>query len=141
MVAHAEMKKEQRTAERSYRAATESGPRKDYIGHVEEQEPVVFADLAAEAAIPPRGILSQTLSKGGGVELILFAFAPGEQLSEHTSARPAIIHILSGEGDLTVGGDAYAAAPGTWVRMPPGCSHSLTARTGLVMALYLLPGK
>ena len=62
----------------------------------------VFRDLVAEAPVPARGILSQTLSNESGIELVLFAFAPGEQLSEHTSARPAIIHILSGEADLTV---------------------------------------
>ena len=97
-----------------------------------------FADLATEAPIPARGILSQTLSNEGDIEFLLFAFAAGEQLSEHTSTRPAIIHILSGEGDLTVGGDAYAAIPGTWVRMPTDARHSVLARTPLVMALYLL---
>ena len=70
---------------------------------------------------------------------MLFAFAPGEALAEHTSSRPAIIHILAGEGDLTVGDDAHRARPGTWVRMPANCRHSLAARTPLVMALYLLP--
>jgi len=103
------------------------------------QPPTVIADLLAEAPVPERGILSQTLSKGDGVELVLFAFAAGEALTEHTSARPAIIHVLSGEGALTVAGDAYVARPGTWVRMPPDCRHSITARTPLVMALYLLP--
>ena len=99
----------------------------------------VFQDLLAEAPVPARGILSQTLSNAEGVELVLFAFAPGEALTEHTSSRPAIMHILSGEGDLTVGGAAYAGRPGTWVRMPANCRHSLAARTPLVMALYLLP--
>ena len=99
-----------------------------------------FVDLVAEAPIPARGILSQTLDKEAGIELVLFAFAAGEKLSEHTSARPAIIHILSGEADLTVAGDAFAARPGTWVRMAPGTSHALVARTPMVMALYLLPG-
>ncbi len=99
----------------------------------------VFGDLAAEAPIPARGILSQTLSDEDGIELVLFAFAPGEQLSEHTSARPAIIHILSGAGDLTVGPDAHRAVAGTWVRMPAEVKHSAVARTALVMALYLLP--
>jgi len=99
----------------------------------------VFRDLAAEASVPTRGIHSQTVSNENGVELVLFAFAPGEQLSEHTSARPAIIHILSGESDLTTGKDAYPAGPGTWVRMPAGTRHSVVARTSLVMALYLLP--
>lgn len=98
-----------------------------------------FADLAAEAPVPARGILSQTLSDADGVSLILFAFAAGEELSEHTSARPAIIHLLSGEADLSVGADAFEAGPGTWLRMAPGTSHAIRARTPLVMALYLLP--
>jgi quercetin dioxygenase-like cupin family protein len=99
----------------------------------------VFRDLVAEAPIPARGILSQTLSNEQGIELVLFALAAGEQLSEHTSAHPAIIHILAGEADLTVGADAHRAIPGTWVRMPAGTRHSVIARTALVMALYLLP--
>ena len=71
---------------------------------------VVIQDLLAEAPVPARGILSQTLSKEDGVELVLFAFAAGEQLSEHTAARPAIIHILSGEADLTVDSETHQAA-------------------------------
>jgi quercetin dioxygenase-like cupin family protein len=98
----------------------------------------VVHDLLAEAPIPKRGIHSQTLSDEGGVELVLFAFASGERLSEHTSARPAIIHVLAGTGDMTVGDQALEAGPGTWVRMAPGVRHSVIARTPLVMALYLL---
>jgi quercetin dioxygenase-like cupin family protein len=101
--------------------------------------PTFYADLLAETVMPPRGILSQTLSKADGVELVLFAFAAGEALTEHTSSRPAIIHILAGEGDMTVAGEPHEARPGTWVRMPSQCKHSITARTPLVMALYLLP--
>lgn len=100
---------------------------------------VVIRDLLAEAPVPARGILSQTLSSEDEVELVLFAFAPGEQLSEHTSARPAILHFLSGEADVTVGSDTHHAIPGTWVRMPAATRHSVVARTALVMALYLLP--
>ena len=98
-----------------------------------------FADLAAEAPIPARGIHSQTISDADGVELVLFAFAPGERLSEHTSARPAIIHVLTGEAAVTVGDEAMTAGPGTWIRMAAGTRHSIEAHTGLVMALYLLP--
>ncbi len=98
-----------------------------------------FADLAAEAPIPARGILSQTLSNEGGIELVLFAFAAGERLSEHTSARPAIIHILEGEVELTAGGEAHPAQPGAWLRMEPEVKHILVARTPMRMALYLLP--
>jgi quercetin dioxygenase-like cupin family protein len=98
-----------------------------------------FADLAAEAPPPQRGILSQTLSDEGGVELVLFAMAKGERLSEHTAARPAIIHVLSGSGTLTVATDEHGVAPGAWLRMAAGTAHALTATTDLVFCLYLLP--
>jgi len=82
---------------------------------------------------------SAARTPGVGIEFLLFAFAAGEQLSEHTAARPAIIHILEGEGELIAGGDAYPARPGTWSRMAPEVKHSLAARTPMQMALYLLP--
>jgi quercetin dioxygenase-like cupin family protein len=103
-------------------------------------EPAVFlADLAAAAPHVPRGIHSQTLYDGLDVRLILFAFAPGEELSEHTAARPAVVHVLDGEGDAVVGGEAHPVAAGTWFRMPARMPHSIRARTPLRLALYLLP--
>ena len=98
-----------------------------------------FADLVAEATIPRRGIHSQTLSDDGGVELVLFAMAAGERLSEHTSARPAIIHVLSGDAELTAAGESHDAGPGAWLRMPVRMAHAIVARKDLVFALYLLP--
>ena len=98
-----------------------------------------FTDLAAEAPPVERGIHSQTRYDGPDLRLVLFAFAPGEELSEHTAARPAVVHILDGEGEASVGGEAHALGPGTWFRMPAGMPHSIRARTPLRLALYLLP--
>jgi quercetin dioxygenase-like cupin family protein len=98
-----------------------------------------IADLLKEAPIPERGILSQTLSDEHGVRLVVFSFAAGEELSEHTAARPAIVHILAGEAEVVAGGRSYTAAAGSWLRMDVGTAHAIRARTGMVMALYLLP--
>ncbi len=98
-----------------------------------------FDDLAAEAPYVPRGIHSQTLYDGPDVRLVLFAFAAGEELSEHTAARPAVVHILDGEGHAVVGGADNEIGAGTWFRMPARTAHSIHARTPLRMALYLLP--
>jgi len=100
---------------------------------------VFFADLLAEAAVPDRGIHSQTLSREDGVELVLFAFAAGEALAEHSAARPAIIHFLAGEADVTLGDERLEARPGSWMQMAARLPHSILARTPVVMALYLLP--
>jgi quercetin dioxygenase-like cupin family protein len=103
-------------------------------------EPVLFfTDVAAEAKPVDRGIHSQTLYDGADVRVVLFAFAPGEELSEHTAARPAIVHVLDGEGDAVVGGEPHALGPGTWFRMPARMPHSIVARRPLRLALYLLP--
>ena len=101
---------------------------------------VFYPDLAAEASVPRRGIHSQTLSDADGVELVLFALAAGERLSEHTAARPAIVHVLSGAGELTVAGDLHELAAGSWLRMAQRTPHALVAHTDMVFALYLLPG-
>lgn len=101
-------------------------------------ETLFFADLAAESPPPPRGILSQTLYDADDVRLVLFGFAPGEELSEHTAARPAIVHVLAGEGEAVVGGDRHAIGPGSWFHMPARTPHSIRAATPLTMALYLL---
>jgi quercetin dioxygenase-like cupin family protein len=103
-------------------------------------EPVLFfADLAAEAKPVARGIHSQTLYDGPDFRLVLFAFAPGEELSEHTAARPAIVHVLDGEGTAVVGGEQRPLASGTWFRMPARMPHSIHATSPLRLALYLLP--
>ena len=104
----------------------------------DQPQVTVFPDLAAEAPFPARGILSQTLSNDDGVELVLFAFAAGEQLSPHTSARAAIIHILGGTASVTLGTQTHEATAGFWARMPARTEHAIVAKTPLVMALYLL---
>jgi quercetin dioxygenase-like cupin family protein len=105
-------------------------------------EPAVFfADLAAEATPVERGIHSQTLYDGADLRLVLFAFAAGEELSEHTAARPAAVHVLSGDGDAVVDGEPHVLRSGTWFRMPAGTPHSIRARTSLRLALYLLPAR
>jgi quercetin dioxygenase-like cupin family protein len=103
-------------------------------------EPVlVFPDLAARAPAISRGIHSQTLYDGPDLRLVLFAFAPGEELSEHTAAQPAVVHVLDGTGDAVVDGAPIALNPGTWFRMPARTPHSIRALTPLRIALYLLP--
>jgi len=90
--------------------------------------------------IPPDTIVSRTYFSDGQVKAILFGFAAGQELSEHTASRPAILHFLKGEAQLVLGGEPQQAGPGTWVYMQPRLAHSVKAGTELVMLLYLLEG-
>jgi len=99
-----------------------------------------FTDNAAELIheIPPDSIVSRTFYETDCLKVILFGFAPGQELSEHTSARPAILHFLAGEADLTLGEDAKPVQSGSWAYMQPHLPHSIVAQTEVIMLLYLL---
>lgn len=98
-----------------------------------------FANIAqAVETIPTDSIVSRTVSREGGMKVIVFAFDVGQELSEHTASVPAIIQILQGEADLTLGGDHYNAVAGTWARMDANLPHSVYARTPVIMLLIML---
>lgn len=85
-------------------------------------------------------IVSKRVYQDDKVTTILFSFAPGEELSEHTSAFPAILHFLSGSADLTLGEEAHTVAAGAWAHMPAHLPHSITAITPTTMLLIMLRG-
>lgn len=89
-------------------------------------------------SIPTDSILSSTFYRGEDIKAILFTFAAGQELSEHTASKPAVLHFLQGEADLKLGSDQVTAQPGTWVRMPPRLPHSIFAKTDVLMLLYLI---
>ena len=90
--------------------------------------------------IPADSIISRTLHEDDHSKSILFGFAPGQMLSEHTAAKPAVLHFLTGQARLTLGIDEKLAGPGTWVHMPPNLPHSVVAETEVLMLLILFMG-
>ena len=94
------------------------------------------AELVPE--IPPDSIVSRTFYEAERLKAILFGFAPGQELSEHTSARPAILHFLKGEADLTLGAEAMSVQTGAWAYIQPHLAHSIVAQTEVIMLLVLL---
>jgi quercetin dioxygenase-like cupin family protein len=95
-------------------------------------------DLLEEVKVPGKGIFSQTIFKDDRIRVVLFAFAEGEELTEHTASVPAIIHVLKGEARITLGEESLQALPGTWIHMQPNLSHSIYTTSPFVMLLTLL---
>lgn len=95
-------------------------------------------NIADPAAIPAEGILSRTIYDDDQVRAVLFGFAPGEELSEHTASMPAIIHILHGEARLTLGEAQMDVSTGAWAHMAANLPHSVHARTPVAMLLLML---
>jgi quercetin dioxygenase-like cupin family protein len=87
--------------------------------------------------VPPDTIVSRTYYEDAHVKSILFGFAEGQELSEHTASKPAVLHFISGEADVTLGDDPVSAQAGTWIHMPANLSHSIVAKTPVVMLLLI----
>jgi quercetin dioxygenase-like cupin family protein len=83
-------------------------------------------------------IVSRTIHNDDQVKAVLFGFAAGQELSEHTASVPAVIHILRGEARLTLGSDSMEAREGAWAHMPAQLPHSVLAKTPVIMLLLML---
>jgi quercetin dioxygenase-like cupin family protein len=96
--------------------------------------------LALSSPLPEESILSRNVFSNDHISVTLFSFTPGQELSEHTAARPAILQFLDGEAELILGEETKQARPGTWVHMPAHLPHSVRAKTPVHMLLTLLRG-
>lgn len=94
-----------------------------------------LANLQKEFTLPEKGILSRVLHKDENVNVTLFGFAAGEELSAHSAPTPAVLYFLEGEAELQLGADKIKAEAGSFVHMPPMLSHGISAKTGLRMLL------
>ncbi|MFN8475211.1 MAG: cupin domain-containing protein [Anaerolineae bacterium] len=99
---------------------------------------VYLPDVAGMVNVVPDGILSRTVSKTDKVTAVVFSFGAGQELSEHTSAKAAIIQVLQGKAEISLGGETFEAGPGSLIEMTPNLTHRVLAVTDMVMLLLLL---
>ena len=83
-------------------------------------------------------IVSRVLARTSGGNVTLFAFDGGQGLSEHTAPFDALVQVVSGCLDLTIGGDAVKVVTGEIVRMPANVPHALHAPEPAKMVLTML---
>lgn len=81
--------------------------------------------LALDA--PPESVTSRALLKAAGGSVTLFAFSEGESLGEHATPREALLTLLSGRAEVTIGGEAHALSENEAVRLPAAVPHDVRA--------------
>ncbi len=105
-----------------------------------QQSAYLYFENITEAIkeIPQESIVNRTVYRDDALKAIIFAFTPGQELSERTASVPAIIQILEGDCQVILGADVFEAKPGFWARMPAKLPHSLLARTPVKLLLLML---
>jgi quercetin dioxygenase-like cupin family protein len=97
-----------------------------------------ISDLAGTVELPAAGITSKTLFNDDKLKAVIFGFAAGEELSEHTASTAAVMHFLAGQADVILGDEKQQAVAGTWIHMQPRLPHSILATAPAKMLLLLL---
>ncbi|HSF84371.1 MAG TPA: cupin domain-containing protein [Acidimicrobiia bacterium] len=98
----------------------------------------VMLDVESEVEVPADGTLSRVLYRDETIRVVAFAFDEGQELTDHTAARPAIVQVVSGRIRLDLDGDPVELEPGSWVRMAAGLTHAVLALEPSVMLLTLV---
>jgi quercetin dioxygenase-like cupin family protein len=99
---------------------------------------MIIPDVAVDLEIPEDGILSKVLYKSDTVRLVGFAFDAGQELTEHTAARPIIVQVVSGSVDFVVDEETTRMDPASWCYLDASVPHSVLAVEPSRLLLTLL---
>ncbi len=83
-------------------------------------------------------VVSRTLSAKPHVNITLFAFDQGEEISAHTSPGDAMVQVLDGTARITIDGESLEATAGQVVVMPSNVPHSVYAASRFKMLLVVV---
>ncbi len=93
--------------------------------------------LAAETVFAEHGVVSRTLFATASTRVVLFAFAEGQTLSEHSTPRDVLVQMLSGRCEFSVNGQPHTLAAGDLLHLPPGAAHAVNATEKFSMLLTM----
>lgn len=95
-------------------------------------------DIATSVEIQEGSVVSKVIHRDERVNVTVFGFDTGQELTEHQAARVAVVQVMAGRLRFTAEGAEMDAGPGFWLHMAPNTPHSLVAIEPTVMLLTLI---
>ena len=86
-------------------------------------------------------VVSKTLLKKDIGNITLFSFDSGQGLSEHTAPFDAVVQVLDGQAEITIGGETHKVRTGDMLIMPANVPHALHAPERFKMLLVMIRGE
>lgn len=87
------------------------------------------------------GIVSKTVLKKETGNISLFSFDKGEALSEHTAPFDAMVQVIDGKGEITIGATPNILETGQSIIMPANIPHAVRAIEKFKMLLTMIRSK
>lgn len=86
----------------------------------------------------PQAVVSKQILKKSSGNISLFAFDKDEGLSEHTAPFDALVHVVEGKVEVTLGGKSHLLEGGQCIIMPANQPHALKAIEAFKMVLIMI---
>lgn len=83
-------------------------------------------------------VVSKTIVSKKTGNVTLFAFDAGQGLSEHTAPFDAMVNIIDGEAEVTLGGKIQTVKAGEMIILPANIAHALKAVNSFKMILTMI---
>jgi len=100
----------------------------------------IVLDLRSLADYREGSVVSLEILKGKTGTVTLFAFDRGEGLSEHTAPFDALVTVLDGEAEVTLGGERHKVAEGEAIILPADVPHAIRGLRRFKMLLVMIRG-
>jgi quercetin dioxygenase-like cupin family protein len=95
---------------------------------------------AGAVGYSPGAVVSKTVIDKDAGSVTLFSFDGGQGLSEHSAPFDALVNILDGRAEITIGGTPVTLNAGESMVMPADVPHSLKAVEKFKMMLIMIKG-
>jgi quercetin dioxygenase-like cupin family protein len=107
--------------------------------HEDNTEDKFTGGNALELATYQAGaVVSREIIKKKAGTVTVFAFDKGEGLSEHTAPFDALVHVLDGVAEITIGGTPHRVGKDEMIIMPAHVPHALNAVERFKMMLVMI---
>lgn len=108
------------------------------MAYIKNIEPEKVVNLGGLVRYMDGQVVSRTLAQNSAMSVTLFAFAKGEEIGTHDSEGDAMVTVLEGTGEFTVGGVKHQVKAGEALVMPAKIPHAVYAVEAFKMLLTVV---
>ena len=103
--------------------------------------PAKAIELNTLVEIAPDAIVSRTIMRNNAGNVTLFAFAAGQELSEHSAPFDALVQVVEGAATIIIDKEEHDVSAGEVILMPKDIPHAVRAKESFKMLLVMLKGE
>lgn len=98
----------------------------------------VTGGVHADLPISSEATTSRTVVSNDAARVVVFAMDAGQELTDHSAARPVVVQVIEGRLTFTVAGQSHDLDAGDVVYLAPGERHAVLALTPCRFVLVLV---